>query len=208
MGDIILEKSVITPKGEVLVFGPASSDIIAGLDMDRGLRAFRPPEPQKRALQMIAEPGVGRVYLATTGNTILGYVTFHEPEPDSRFMQRGLKFVIELGAIEVATSWRKYGLGKNLLKVAYRDDFFEDFIVISSHYSWHWDLEGAGLSMIDYKKMLSKLMQTGGMEKRGTDDPEIISHPANFMKARIGKRITPEQVVAFESCLYKHMWMI
>lgn len=202
------KQSVITAKGEVLIFGPVSSENIADLAMDGGLKVFRPPEPQKRALQGIAEPGVGRIYLATWGNLIIGYVTFHQPESGSRFMQNDLRFVLELGAIEVSVKWRKHGLGKRLLEVAFQDDYFEDYIVISNHYSWHFDLEGTGLTLLEYKKMLTKLMQAGGMEKRGTDEPEIISHPGNFMEAKVGKRVTAAQVVAFERCLYKHMWML
>lgn len=208
MEEPLIITSKITHNGEVIIFGPASSGTIAGLDMDRGLKVFRPPEPQKTALQGIAAPGVGKVFLATNRNTIVGYVTFHKPEPDSRFVQKGLEYVLELGAIEVSTGWRKYGLGKSLLGVAFQDDFFDNYIVYSNHYSWHFDLEGTGLSILEYKTMLSKLMQAGGMEKRGTDDPEIISHPANFMEAKVGKLISAAQVVDFESCLYKNMWMI
>ena len=48
----------------------------------------------------------------------------------------------------------------------------------------------AQLDVFEYKRLMQKLMQKGGLEVFATDDPEITSHPANCLMARIGKRIT------------------
>lgn len=45
-------------------------------------------------------------------------------------------------------------------------------------------------------------MATGGLEIFATDDPEITSHPANCLMARIGKNITLEQQQAFDDIRY------
>lgn len=52
------------------------------------------------------------------------------------------------------------------------------------------------------KKLMQRLMATGGLEIFATDDPEITSHPANCLMARIGKNITLEQQQAFDDIRY------
>ncbi len=49
---------------------------------------------------------------------------------------------------------------------------------------------------------MQRLMATGGLEIFATDDPEITSHPANCLMARIGKNITLEQQQAFDDIRY------
>ena len=51
---------------------------------------------------------------------------------------------------------------------------------------------------------MQKLMSKGGLEIFATDDPEITSHPANCLMARIGKRITLSQQQAFDNLRYKN----
>ena len=43
--------------------------------------------------------------------------------------------------------------------------------------------------MLGIRKVMEKMMNAGGLEWYATDDPEICSHPANCLMARIGKRI-------------------
>lgn len=74
---------------------------------------------------------------------------------------------------------------------------------MTTEYYWHWDLDQAQLDVFEYKKLMQKLMSKGGLEIFATDDPEITSHPANCLMARIGKRITLSQQQAFDNLRYK-----
>ena len=56
-----------------------------------------------------------------------------------------LDLIDELGAIEVADDYRSYGLGKQMLKIAFMEDQLENAIVYTTEYYWHWDLKNSGL---------------------------------------------------------------
>src|SRR5690606_32520878 len=89
-------------------------------------------------------------------------------------------------------------VASNLIKVSMMDDFMENYIIISTVYYWHWDLEGTKLSIWDYRKIMEKMMASGGLSPAPTDDPEIISHPANTLMVRIGKNVSTEAIEQFD----------
>ena len=64
----------------------------------------------------------------------------------------------------------------------------ENVIVYTTEYYWHWDLEGTGLSVWDYRAMMENFMKEAGMVWFATDDPEICAHPANCLMVRIGRK--------------------
>ncbi|AVX20819.1 MAG: GNAT family N-acetyltransferase [Bacillota bacterium] len=202
-------RRVQTDKGEVAVGGPLTEDVLACLQFDPGLTAFRRPHEQHRALQQIAAMPEGRVYGCIADETLVGYVTFHPAEEEGRWGKGEFAgFILELGAIEISPEWRGFGLAGLLLQETFCDDFWEDYIVISQHLHWHWDLKGTGLDLWGYKKMLSHVMEKGGFQLRNTDEPEIASHPANMLRVRIGKRVPAERVIQFEGSLYQNLWML
>ncbi len=51
---------------------------------------------------------------------------------------------------------------------------------------------------------MQKLMAKNGLEVFATKDPEITSHPANCLMARIGKRINLEQQQSFDDIRYQN----
>jgi acetoin utilization protein AcuA len=138
---------------------------------------------------------------------IVGYVTFLYPDPLERWSEGKMEDLIELGAIEVIPKFRGTGVGKSLLKVSMMDDALEDFIVITTEYYWHWDLKGTGLNVWEYRKIMEKMMQAGGLEYYATDEPEISSHPANCLMAKIGKRVPPESVQKFDQLRFMNRYM-
>ncbi len=85
-----------------------------------------------------------------------------------------------------------------MLKTAFADPAMENYIVISTEYYWHWDLKGTGLSVWEYRKVMEKVMGSAGLEWFATDDPEITSHPANCLMARIGKNVPLESIEKFD----------
>ncbi|MDI6811958.1 MAG: GNAT family N-acetyltransferase [Desulfitobacteriaceae bacterium] len=195
-------QTVQTPEGVVQVKGPASLETLSNLTMDSGLRAFRPPNRQKEALMEICQLEFGSVVIAVRNGELLGYVTFHPPDSFERWSQ-GPKEVLELGAIEVAPTVRGTGIARRLLEVAFANPEMENFLVLATEYYWHWDLEGKGLHIWEYRELMRQLMAHVGMVVKDTDEEEIASHPANMLTVRYGKHVSREAVLAFEALLFE-----
>ncbi len=200
-------KELKTPKATILIEGPISAQTLAGYHFHEGLVAFRQPKQQQQALVEIADLPEGRIIIARINETVIGYVTYLYPDPLERWSEGNMEDLIELGAIEVAPEYRGYSIGKNLLKVSMMDDFMEDYIIITTEYYWHWDLKGSGLNVWEYRKVMEKMMNAGGLQWYATDDPEISSHPANCLMARIGKRVKPESIEKFDRLRFKNRFM-
>lgn len=196
-----------TKHGPIIIEGPVPSRELKALEFHEDLVAFRPPAQQHKAITDIADLPEGRILIARDRNMIVGYVTFLYPDPLERWSERNMENLIELGAIEVIPKFRGTGVGKSLLRVSMMDDALEDFIVITTEYYWHWDLKGTGLNVWEYRKIMEKMMQAGGLEYYATDDPEISSHPANCLMAKIGKRVPPESVQQFDQLRFKNRYM-
>jgi acetoin utilization protein AcuA len=196
-----------TSSGTLLIYGPAAAETIASLKMDEGLTAFRRPHEQQKALVEIAGLPEGRIIVAVHEDTIIGYVTFLYPDPMERWSQSGMDNLIELGAIEVSSHFRHQHVGEDMLAVAFLDDAMEDYIVFTTEYYWHWDLKGTGLTVWEYRNIMEKVMASVGLEWFATDDPEICSHPANCMMARIGKRVSLDSIQAFDRIRFQNRYM-
>ncbi|WP_102026756.1 GNAT family N-acetyltransferase [Salirhabdus sp. Marseille-P4669] len=187
-----------TDQGTITIEGPLSSDQLETYHFHEGLKAFRPPKKQLEALVQIADFDEGRILVARTDDTIIGYVTFLYPDPLERWSKFQMEDLLELGAIEVASPYRSYKIGSTLLKVSMLDPFMENYIIITTEYYWHWDLKGTGLNVWEYRHVMEKMMGAGGLKPMPTDDPEIASHPANCLLAYIGKNVPEESIKQFE----------
>lgn len=187
-----------------IIEGPVSYTFLKTLTFDEQLDSFRLPQDQYEALLEITELPEGRVYVVRHHNHLIGYVTYHYPDEFERWSKGYLPYLIELGAIEISPKYRHFHLGGELIATSLSSDEFEDYIVLTTEYYWHWDLDNAQLDVFEYKKLMQKLMAKGGLEIFATDDPEITSHPANCLMARIGKRISLDQQQAFDDIRYKN----
>ncbi|WP_062110205.1 GNAT family N-acetyltransferase [Bacillus niameyensis] len=196
-----------TRNGNLLIEGPISGEQLKSLNFHEDLVAFRPAKQQHEALVEIADLPEGRIIVARADNEVVGYVTFLYPDPLERWSQGNMENLIELGAIEVIPKFRSSGVGKALLKVSMMDDFMENYIIITTEYYWHWDLKGTGLNVWDYRKIMEKMMNSGGLVWYATDDPEITSHPANCLMVKVGKRVDPESVQKFDSIRFVNRFM-
>ncbi|MBW8349328.1 GNAT family N-acetyltransferase [Bacillus sp. IITD106] len=196
-----------TKNGSLLIEGPISAEQLSNLDFHKDLVAFRPANQQHEALIEIADLPEGRIIIARDENLVVGYVTFLYPDPLERWSQGNMENLIELGAIEVIPKHRGSGVGKGLLHVSMMDDAMEDYIIITTEYYWHWDLKGTGLDVWEYRKIMEKMMNSGGLEWYATDDPEITSHPANCLMVRIGKRVDSESIQQFDSIRFVNRFM-
>ncbi|MGQ9557307.1 MAG: GNAT family N-acetyltransferase [Desulfurispora sp.] len=196
------EQTVIpTPRGPVVVQGPVDSAYLQTLVFNSGLDNFRAPERQHQALMTIADFYEGMVFVARHRKEIVGYVTFHYPDEHSRW--RAHSRILELGSVEVSRDWRKLGLGRALVAEACASGRLEDFVTITTEYSWHWDLKGTGLDMWAYQRMLTAFFGQFGFVRRHTDDPEICEHPANVLMVRFGSRVSKEDISRFESMCFQ-----
>jgi acetoin utilization protein AcuA len=200
-------KELKTPQGNIFIEGPVLAEKLAEFDFHEDLVAFRPASQQHQALVEIAQLPEGRILIARDRNMVVGYVTYLYPDPLERWSEGNIENLIELGAIEVIPQFRGCGVGKNLLIVSMMDDAMEDYIIITTEYYWHWDLKGTGLNVWDYRKIMEKMMNAGGLTWFATDDPEISSHPANCLMARIGKRIQPESIQQFDQLRFLNRFM-
>jgi acetoin utilization protein AcuA len=200
-------KEIKTPLETLIIEGPIKADKLAALDFHHDLVAFRQPAQQHKALIEIAGLPEGRIIIARNRHTIVGYVTYLYPDPLERWSEGNMKNLIELGAIEVIPEYRGYSVGKNLLRVSMMDDAMEDYITITTEYYWHWDLKGTGLNVWEYRKVMEKMMNAGGLEWFATDEPEISSHPANCLMAKIGKRVDQDSIQKFDQLRFKNRFM-
>ena len=150
-----MTKQLTTDIGTVIIEGPVSQISLESLEMDEGLGNFRSPVRQKEALTHIAGLPEGMVYLARVEQTIVGYLLFHFPNEFSRWNRHPR--MLELGAIETSRGWQKRGLAKALLGGAFTNPVFEEFIIITTEFHWHWDLKNSGLSVWQYRDMLKRL---------------------------------------------------
>ncbi|PTL07322.1 GNAT family N-acetyltransferase [Staphylococcus gallinarum] len=189
-------------EGHFVIEGPVSHSELNQMTFDNGLKSFRSPDEQFEAVKEISELPEGRIFVLRLDNHIVGYVTYHYPDHLERWSTGNLEYLIELGAIEISLPYRHLRLGSELIKVSLAADEYEDYIVLTTEYYWHWDLKNAKLDVYEYKKLMQKLMGYGGLEIFATDDPEITSHPANCLMARIGSRISIDQLQAFDDIRY------
>ena len=190
-----------TPKGQVEFLGPLIRESIEPLDMNKNLNNFRRASRQKEALLQVSDLPEGIVYVAKHANEIIGYVLFQHPSEFSRWNKHPR--LLELGAIEIGRNWKCMGIASKLLQETFKNPELEEYIVITTEFYWHWDLEGSGLSVWQYQRMLKKLFGSVGFKRRHTDDPEILEHSANMLMVRFGKTITDVHLKAFEDLTYQ-----
>lgn len=191
----------------LVVEGPVPPGTLRDLRMHPDLDAFRRPREQHQALVEIAELPEGRIIVAREDDLIVGYVTFHYPDEMERWSEGGMDDLVELGAIEVADDYRGYGLGKAMIAAAFEDGQLENLIIFTTEYYWHWDLEGSGLNVWQYREMMEKLMKSVGMVWFATDDPEICAHPANCLMVRIGKDVPLSSAEQFDRVRFRQRFM-
>lgn len=201
------KKTYVTKTYEIdnahyVIEGPVQVQDLERMTFDEGLHSFRYPNEQFEAIKEISQLPEGKIFVLKHAQHIIGYVTYHYPDPLERWSSGQLPYLIELGAIEISLPYRYLHLGTELIKLSLSQDEIEDYIIITTEYYWHWDLKNSGLDVYEYKKLMQKLMGYGGLEIFATDDPEITSHPANCLMARIGSRITIQQLQAFDDIRY------
>lgn len=93
--------------------------------------------------------------------------------------------------IEVSSQWRNAGIASQLLAFALEVDTLEDIILFAMGLSWHWDMEGLGISEFQYRELIARLFASQGFVEYTTTEPDINMEPANILLVRIGKQVDP-----------------
>lgn len=189
-----------TSRGSLTVRPHCEPEFIAGLKLDNGLGHFACYHSiiqKTESFQEIAARRGGRVTLALPEpDVIAGYLACWYPEPDERWAVLG-DLMYELGAIEVSRNYRNLRIGERMIEVTFRDDFFEDKIAYMQGLSWHWDLEGTGLTAAEYRRLMMRLCSPFGFREVYTNEPNIALRVENIMMIRVGSRVTAEDQKKF-----------
>lgn len=201
---MVNQKAHQTPKGTVCIEGPCPGSYLAELRMNNKLTNFRPPEKQKNALIMITNMPNGMIYIARHEKEIVGYVTFHHSDESSRWIKHPK--VLELGGIEISSDWRRCKIAESILQLSFTNPILDNYIVITMEMCWHWDTRNTKLDIWAYQRVLTNLFGTVGLQKVPTDDPDIIEHPANVLLARIGKNVSKNDILLFESMRFQRQY--
>lgn len=179
-------KTIEIPAGTLLLRDFCPPSLIERLTADEGLHAFaRLPARELQLLLGIARrPDCALTIAHTHEGVIVGEVTL---APGDEWWE-GLENVYEV-AIEVSSNWRGLGVAKQLLSFALELDALEDIILFALGLSWHWDTEGLGISVYQYREMIARLFASQGFAEYPTTEPNVSLEPANILLARVGKRV-------------------
>ncbi len=187
-------KIIETKKGEILLRDFCPPSFVERLKPDDGLHAFaRLPEREHRLLLGISKsPDCALTLAHTHAGEIIGEVTI---APGDAFWD-GIENVYEV-AIEVSTNWRGQGIAQSMLAFALELDALEDMILFAIGLSWHWDVEGLGISVHRYRDIIARIFGSQGFVEYPTTEPNVRMEPGNILLARIGSRVDPRVVSQF-----------
>jgi acetoin utilization protein AcuA len=181
-------------------------EFLSGLATDSRIGAFSRYAPQAATRQLAALPRVaslpyGRVLVAHVGSHLMGFLTFHPPEAESRWAALPAGQIFELGGIEVARGMRGRGLARRLMDLAFSSSEFDAVIVYAEALTWCWDLEGSSLGREAYREMMLRLFGAYGFASYATDEPNIEYDRASILLARIGPRAPMTLLQQFQAML-------
>ena len=182
------------PAGLLLLRNYCSASLVEGLRADAGLRAFaRRPEREHNLLLSIARQPENMLTLAYTATgKIVGQATI--APVDNWWQDIGNSYEI---AVEVSTGWREMGIAHQLISFALEFEALEEYLILGLGLSWHWDMEGLGISRYRYREMIAQLFAAHGFAEYLTSEPNIRMDPANILLARPGSRLEHESMNRF-----------
>lgn len=190
---------LLTDKAVVHLEGPVDRKFLERLNFSEGLNNFRPCQQQKKALENIAGDPDGMVFIALCVDTVIGYITFHDPD-FPWWKDTGIKELVELGGLEIAPEWRNCGIASGMLKAIFSNeayDYLEGKIVMNVQTVYCWDMRNSNLSPWQYRNLMKSMLEKFDFVVENTDDPEIREHPANMLMVRYGKKVKKESIARF-----------
>lgn len=186
---------VETPLGSVTIRNNRPPGSMGHLKLEDGLGSFAHYSSiihNVEAFESIARRDGGRVTLAVAEpNLIVAYGVCYYPDAGERWGALG-DLMYEMAAIEVSRNYRNFAIGRKVMDLVMDDDFFEDKIVYMTGFSWHWDLEGSGLTAPQYRQKMIRLYKPYGFREVYTNEPNIALRAENLMMIRVGSRVSAE----------------
>lgn len=192
--DIFHYKSMATPAGPIFLQDHCPPALVESLKADGGLRAFaRRPDREHALLLGLAQCSDCRLALAYThSGEIVGQVTL---APADSYWE-GLANTYEI-AVEVSTAWRNLGIARQLLKLVFEREPLERHIVLGMGLSWHWDMDGLGISRFHYRQVIEQLFACYGFVEYLTSEANIRMDPANILLGRLGSAVDQQTINQF-----------
>lgn len=186
----------------------AGADFLAGLALADGMGVFSGPNypasrEHKALIRLAGMPEAIVTVACSDQGLIVGFVAIAPPSDAERWSRLKGRGLVEALAIEVSTEWRSMGIADAMVEALLEQVGLEDKILIVTGYSWHWDLEGLGVSKARYRNILLKFLEKAGFAYFDTDEPNIALDPANFFAARIGSEVGRELYAAFDDLLFR-----
>src|SRR5699024_4045304 len=111
-----------TPNGIVVIEGPVTSAQLDAYHFHEHLTTFRASVKQFAALKDIARLPEGRIIIARTPDTIIGYAAYLYPDRAERWSEFAIDHLLVLGGIEVIPEYREAKVASGLLNVSMLDD--------------------------------------------------------------------------------------
>ncbi len=182
-----------------------SPGLLAELEPDSGIDNFSQPDVSRSYLSRVAVQPQGSVTAAyPRGRRLLiAYVAVSTPDPETRWGMAQVPGLLEMVAIEVSRGWRTMGLAAPLVQATFEDPWYDDKVVVSNEFVWHWDLENSGLTKWKYRVILRRVLHQGGFEEFVTDEPNVRWDPANIFMVRIGPQVSADLLRRFDELLFQ-----
>lgn len=195
-----------TSQGAVKICSFCSPDEIAPLTLPKTVLEYARYSPiitQKKSLAAAASKPDANVTIAYTADgDIIGFSILQPPDPDERWIRVGERLMMEVSVVEVSRAWRSHGIARKLLDLVIDHPFIEDRIFYMVGYSWTWDLEEAGLPVMEYRNMMTHLFSRYGFSIYQTNEPNILLRPENLFMARIGTNLSQDVQRRFKMVLF------
>lgn len=189
-----------TPDGRLSLYARCPPGFFRDLEMDSGIGDFANYSSIIQELdefERIAAGDDGRVTLALLEQkTVAGYFACGYPTPSDRWSKLG-SLMYEMRAVEVSRNFRKLGLAAQLIRTVLTEPFIEDKIAYMTGYAWHWDVDGSGFPVGQYRNVHLRLLEPYGFKEYVTNEPNIALRAENIFMARIGSRVSAEDQKRF-----------
>jgi acetoin utilization protein AcuA len=195
-----------SPRGAIRLFATCTPSFLHMLQIEEGIGRFaryRSIISGIETLEAVARlPDANITVALSPSGQIIGYVECSYPDAIEGWRQNDDGLCYELGAIEVSRHWRHLGIAKAMTSLIVSDPFIETKVFFLTGYCWHWDLDQTALSAYAYRNLLVRLFRPFGFRVYLTTNPEITMSSANVLMARIGARVTTEQIERFQKILF------
>jgi acetoin utilization protein AcuA len=189
-----------TGQGDIAIYPRCPPGFFSDLVLDSGLGNFAHYSSIIQKLDVfekLATEKDNRVLLALKdAKMVVAYMVAWRPGPDDRWRKLdGIMY--EFGAIEVSRNFRKLGIAKAMLDATFADESLEEKISYMNGYCWHWDVDGSGLTLVAYRKMMLEFMKPFGFQEYLTNEPNIALREENLFMARVGSQVCTEDQQRF-----------